>query len=158
MSAGQRQRIGLARALYGNPFVVIMDEPNSNLDGEGEAALTEAIKGISARGGIAIVIAHRPSAIAAVEMLAIVQNGRMVAFGRKEDVMNTALHPAAGPVPDAIKKIQGCGALHDQGQGAQGSESRPTRRRTRVTSSRKKRPAVHGLSFSCWVRRRCWPI
>jgi ATP-binding cassette subfamily C protein len=103
LSAGQRQRLGLARALYGNPFIVIMDEPNSNLDGEGEAALTEAINGINARGGIAIVVAHRPSAISAVEMLAIVQNGRMVAFGRKEDVMNTALHPTAGPVPDAMR-------------------------------------------------------
>jgi ATP-binding cassette subfamily C protein len=103
LSAGQRQRLGLARALYGDPFVVIMDEPNSNLDGEGEAALTEAINSISARGGIAIVVAHRPSAIAAVEMLAIVQNGRMVAFGRKEDVLNTALHPTAGPVPDVMR-------------------------------------------------------
>ena len=106
LSAGQRQRLGLARALYGNPFIVIMDEPNSNLDGEGEAALTEAIFGISARGGIAIVIAHRPSAIAAVEMIAIVQNGRMVAFGRKQDVMNTALHPTAGPVPDVMAKMR----------------------------------------------------
>ena len=103
LSAGQRQRLGLARALYGDPFIVIMDEPNSNLDGEGEAALTQAIQEISARGGIAIVVAHRPSAISAVEMLAIVQGGRMVAFGRKDDVMNTALHPSAGPMPDAMR-------------------------------------------------------
>lgn len=106
LSAGQRQRLGLARALYGNPFVVIMDEPNSNLDSEGEAALTGAIKGISARGGIAIVVAHRPSAISAVAMLAIVQTGRMVAFGRKDDVLNTALHPTAGPEPDAMRNAR----------------------------------------------------
>ncbi|WP_424631648.1 type I secretion system permease/ATPase [Bradyrhizobium sp. SYSU BS000235] len=97
LSAGQRQRLGLARALYGNPFIVIMDEPNSNLDGEGEAALTTAIESISARGGITVVIAHRPSALAAVELVAIVQNGRMVAFGKKQDIMTPG--PQVAPKP-----------------------------------------------------------
>ncbi|MXQ11136.1 type I secretion system permease/ATPase [Microvirga makkahensis] len=87
LSAGQRQRIGLARALYKDPFLVVMDEPNSNLDGEGEAALTEAIRGIRARGGIAVVIAHRPSALAAVDLVAVIQAGRMTAFGPKEEVI-----------------------------------------------------------------------
>jgi ATP-binding cassette subfamily C protein len=99
LSAGQRQRVALARALYGNPFVVIMDEPNSNLDAEGEAALTRAIEGISARGGITVVIAHRPSALVAVELVAIVQNGRMVAFGKKQDIMTPGAPPAAAPAP-----------------------------------------------------------
>lgn len=87
LSGGQRQRIGLARALYGEPFMVVLDEPNSNLDGEGEAALTEAIHRIRARGGIALVIAHRPSALSAVDMVAVIQNGRMTAFGSKEDII-----------------------------------------------------------------------
>ncbi|MBJ6127905.1 type I secretion system permease/ATPase [Microvirga splendida] len=87
LSAGQRQRIGLARALYKDPFLVVMDEPNSNLDGEGEAALTEAIKGIRARGGVAMVIAHRPSALAAVDLVAVIQNGRLTAFGPKEEII-----------------------------------------------------------------------
>ena len=90
LSAGQRQRIGLARALYGKPFLVIMDEPNSNLDGEGEAALTEAIRSIRGRGGIAIVVAHRPSALAAVDLVAVVQNGRITNFGDKADVLAPA--------------------------------------------------------------------
>ena len=89
LSAGQRQRIGLARALFGNPFLVIMDEPNSNLDGEGELALTAAISGIRARGGIAIVVAHRPSALAAVDLVAIVQNGRLVGFGPKDEIIES---------------------------------------------------------------------
>jgi PrtD family type I secretion system ABC transporter len=87
LSAGQRQRIGLARALYGSPFLVVMDEPNSNLDGEGEQALTTAIAGIKQRGGIAIVVAHRPSALAAVDLVAVVQQGKMIAFGGKDEVL-----------------------------------------------------------------------
>lgn len=87
LSAGQRQRIGLARALYNDPFIVIMDEPNSNLDSEGEQALTEAIKSIKSRGGIAIMVAHRPSALAAVDYLAVIQQGKMVAYGLKDDIL-----------------------------------------------------------------------
>lgn len=87
LSGGQRQRIGLARALYGDPFVVVLDEPNSNLDGEGEAALTHAIRAVRDRGGIAIVIAHRPSALAAVDLVAVIQNGRMTAFGEKDEII-----------------------------------------------------------------------
>jgi len=105
LSAGQRQRIGLARALYKDPFLVVMDEPNSNLDGEGEAALTEAIKTVRARGGIALVIAHRPSALVAVDVVAVIQNGRMTAFGPKEEIIGVrgavdgAAARTAAPVP-----------------------------------------------------------
>jgi ATP-binding cassette subfamily C protein len=87
LSAGQRQRLGLARALYGDPFVVLMDEPNSFLDAEGEQALNEAIRQVRARGGIAIVIAHRPSILAEVDIVAVIQNGRMTAFGPKEEIV-----------------------------------------------------------------------
>lgn len=87
LSAGQRQRIGLARALFGDPFLVILDEPNSNLDAEGEAALTAAIKAIRARGGIVIVIAHRPSAVVAVDKLLVLKGGRQIAFGPKDEVL-----------------------------------------------------------------------
>lgn len=87
LSVGQRQRVALARALYNDPFLVVLDEPNSNLDAEGEAALTQAIFGVRSRGGIVIVVAHRPSALAAVDMLGVVQNGRLAAFGPKEDIL-----------------------------------------------------------------------
>ncbi|MGV3574749.1 MAG: type I secretion system permease/ATPase [Devosia sp.] len=87
LSAGQRQRIGLARALYGDPFVVIMDEPNAFLDAEGEQALNLAIRQIRARGGIAVVVAHRPSILAEVDMVAVIQNGRLTAFGPKDEIV-----------------------------------------------------------------------
>lgn len=93
LSAGQRQRIGLARALYGRPFLVVLDEPNSNLDAEGDAALTEAIRGVRDRGGIVIVIAHRPSALAACDMVGVVQGGRLTAFGPKEEIIQSQLGP-----------------------------------------------------------------
>ena len=74
---------------------MIMDEPNSNLDNEGEVALTHAIKSIVSRGGIAIVVAHRPSALVAVENLAVIQNGRLVSFGPKQEIMRPVSQTAA---------------------------------------------------------------
>ena len=87
LSAGQRQRIALARALYGEPFLVVLDEPNSNLDAEGEEALTEAILGVRARGGIVVVVAHRPSALAAVDHLLAMVRGTQQAFGPKDELL-----------------------------------------------------------------------
>lgn len=101
LSGGQRQRIALARALYGNPFLLVLDEPNSNLDGEGEAALAAAIQGVRARGGIAIVIAHRPSVLAAVDTIAVIQDGKLTAFGPKEAILGKAVRDASAGADSA---------------------------------------------------------
>ncbi|MCJ2186822.1 type I secretion system permease/ATPase [Novosphingobium beihaiensis] len=85
LSAGQRQRIALARALYGNPFLIVLDEPNSNLDREGEAALGMAIRRVRERGGIVLVIAHRASVIAHVSHIMAMRNGRIERFETRED-------------------------------------------------------------------------
>ncbi len=100
LSAGQAQRIALARALYRDPFLVVLDEPNSNLDAEGDEALTRAILGIRARGGIVVVVAHRPSAIAGVDYILVMAKGRQQQFGPKEEILTRVIQPAdaaAGP-------------------------------------------------------------
>lgn len=94
LSGGQMQRIALARALYGNPFLIVLDEPNSNLDTDGEAALTLAIQTMRAEGSIVVVIAHRPSALAGVDMVLFVKEGRGQAFGPKSEVLQQVLAPA----------------------------------------------------------------
>jgi len=93
LSAGQRQRIGLARALYGDPFVVVLDEPNAFLDTEGEQALNKAIAGIKKRGGIVIVVAHRPSVLEQMDLVAVVQAGKLTAFGTKAQVLGAQQAP-----------------------------------------------------------------
>lgn len=86
LSAGHRQRIGLARALYCDPFLVVLDEPNANLDADGEAAVIRAVKGIRERGGIAVVVAHRPSAVEAVDQILILDEGKQKFFGPREEI------------------------------------------------------------------------
>lgn len=98
LSAGQRQRLGLARALYGDPFLVVLDEPNSNLDAEGEAALSKAIEGVRARGGIVVVVAHRPTALNAVDLVAVMANGTLQAFGPKDEVLQKMTQSAKPPM------------------------------------------------------------
>jgi len=95
LSAGQRQRIALARALYGDPFLVVLDEPHSNLDHDGEEALTSAILGVRSRGGIVVVVAHRPSALAALDKVLVLGNGRQQAFGPKDDVLRAVTRSTA---------------------------------------------------------------
>jgi PrtD family type I secretion system ABC transporter len=109
LSAGQAQRVALARALYGDPFLIVLDEPNSNLDTEGDEALTRAVRGARERGAIVVVVAHRPIGIEAVDQVLVLKDGRMQAFGPKEQVLAQVLQPrVAGPTP--IKIVSDAGA------------------------------------------------
>jgi ATP-binding cassette, subfamily C, type I secretion system permease/ATPase len=87
LSAGQKQRLGLARALYGDPVFVVLDEPNANLDAEGDAALAKAVHGLKARGATTIIVAHRPSTIAFVDKLLMLSDGETRAFGPRDEVL-----------------------------------------------------------------------
>ena len=87
LSAGQRQRLALARALFRKPFLIVLDEPNSNLDVEGEAALNRAIKTMRNAGSIVFVVAHRNSALESVNKVLVLRNGRQVGFGSKDEIV-----------------------------------------------------------------------
>ena len=100
LSAGQRQLVGLARALYGDPFLVVLDEPNSNLDADGDAALGSAIRNVRQRGGIAIIIAHRPSALQYLDQVMVMADGTIKAFGPKEEVL-AQMTRQSPPRPDS---------------------------------------------------------
>jgi ABC-type protease/lipase transport system fused ATPase/permease subunit len=94
LSPGQRQRIGLARALYGNPRLVVLDEPNANLDIDGERALQAALRGMKEAGVTALIIAHRASILGGVDKLLVLRDGTVEKFGPARELMQpTAARP-----------------------------------------------------------------
>jgi PrtD family type I secretion system ABC transporter len=109
LSAGQRQRLGLARALYRDPFLVVLDEPNANLDSEGESALMAAINGIGARGGIAVVITHRLSVMNAVSLVAVMRAGELTAFGPRNAILAQQTRPRAVAAGSQVRDLRAAG-------------------------------------------------
>ncbi len=88
LSGGYRQRIGLARAVYGNPSLVVLDEPSSNLDADGDAALTDCIMQLKQRGTTVVIISHRPSTIGVVDKILVLKDGIAEIFGPRAEVMS----------------------------------------------------------------------
>ena len=86
-SGGQRQRLAIARALYGMPRYVVMDEPNSNLDEQGEQALMDAVQALKSAGSTVILTTHRPRLIGLVDRMLLLRDGRQVAFGDAQEIM-----------------------------------------------------------------------
>lgn len=116
LSGGQRQRIALARALYGDPPILILDEPNANLDAQGEQALIGAIREAKARGRTVIVMAHRAGAIAACDSVLMLEKGAQLDFGPRDEVLARRAHnharffrPAAVAAAGAARGITGAG-------------------------------------------------
>ena len=97
LSGGQRQRIALARALYDDPFLVILDEPNSNLDDQGEKELVEALRRIKSQSCTIVVITHRTMVLQCVDKILVMKEGAAVSFGPKDQVLASLMAPAAIP-------------------------------------------------------------
>ncbi|WP_299361825.1 type I secretion system permease/ATPase [uncultured Paracoccus sp.] len=102
LSGGQIQRLGLARALYNDPVLFVLDEPNSNLDNEGSQALNVAIRTVKARGGSVIIMAHRPAAIAECDLLLVMEHGAVRAFGPRDEILKSTVQNAG-----EIRRAQG---------------------------------------------------
>jgi len=121
LSAGQRQRVGLARAVFGDPFLIVLDEPNANLDADGENALSQAILSLRRNQSIVIVISHRPSALASLNMAMVLYEGKSIAFGTCQEIFSRvagglpkpglAQQPAVAAVADANKPARRAAAV-----------------------------------------------
>lgn len=116
LSAGQRQRLGLARAVFGDPFLVVLDEPNANLDADGETALTRSIELLRSRRSIVVVVSHRPSSLSALNIVMVLYEGRMIAFGPREEIFarvarSAPRQPAAAPPPAKGKLSSSVGSI-----------------------------------------------
>ena len=106
LSSGQAQRIGLARALYGDPPIVLLDEPNAHLDATGENQLVETLAALKARKAAVLVVAHRMGVLAAVDKILVLRDGRIEAFGARDEIIARLNAPAAAPVevpPQPVK-------------------------------------------------------
>ena len=125
LSAGQRQRVGLARAVFGDPFLIVLDEPNANLDADGENALCRAIQIMRHNKSIVIVISHRPSALAALNMAMVLYEGKAIAFGSCQEIFARVGGSAGRPAP-APQSIPNAKTMAQPTIGSAKSVAQPT--------------------------------
>ncbi len=126
LSGGQVQRIGLARAMCGQPTLVILDEPNSNLDTAGEASLTRAITSLRAARAVVIVMAHRPNVLLATNKLLLLEAGRMVQFGESAALLGTNGANGASAAPPPAANRMPPAAIHANPSHANPTHANPT--------------------------------
>jgi ATP-binding cassette subfamily C protein EexD len=109
LSAGQQQRIGIARAIYGRPRVVVLDEPNANLDMAGDVALMATIQQLQADGCTVVVVTHRTNVLQVVQKIAMVIGGKVARYGPREEILAAMAKPAQPPQPPVLTKPSGLG-------------------------------------------------
>lgn len=109
LSGGQSQRIALARAIYGSPVFVVLDEPNSNLDTEGEVALGQCLAALKERGTTVVVITHNLRALQAANKVLVIKDGAVAAFGPRDEVIKQFMKPASAVMPNKVKLVKGGG-------------------------------------------------
>ena len=97
LSGGYRQRVGLARAVYGNPSLVVLDEPSSNLDSEGDAALADCITQLKEQRVTVVIISHRPATLGVVDKILLIRDGVAEMFGTRAEVLGKLTRPVAVP-------------------------------------------------------------
>ena len=87
LSGGYRQRIGLARAVFGNPSLVVLDEPSSSLDSAGDFALAECMQRLKDRGTTIVIVSHRTATVTSVDKLLVLRDGNVEAFGERQEIL-----------------------------------------------------------------------
>lgn len=113
LSGGQRQLIGLARAMFGRPMLVVLDEPNSNLDGDSEAGLIRALERLKAQGTTVVLVSHRPTLVQGVDKVLLLKDGAMEMFGPRAEVLKRLMappRPAEAPAAPQAPRLEGSGA------------------------------------------------
>jgi ATP-binding cassette subfamily C protein/ATP-binding cassette subfamily C protein EexD len=105
LSGGQRQQIGLARAMFGNPKLIVLDEPNSNLDGDAESALLRALAELKRRGTTVVLVSHRPVLVQGVEKVLLMRDGAVEMFGPRAEVLKKIMKPAT-PIAAPAGRIE----------------------------------------------------
>ncbi|MFE0783452.1 type I secretion system permease/ATPase, partial [Serratia bockelmannii] len=107
LSGGQRQRVAQARAQYGSPALVVLDEPNANLDREGEEALQRAIEALKARGTTIVLVTHKPAILATTDKLLVLAAGQVQHFGPSDAILKKLPGFAPAAVPANVGRSSG---------------------------------------------------